>query len=184
MKTEILKMTRWMAKKEAVKWRAGKTATDEKIRQVYRAIARGEKILDLYQSMRRAGCDSQGRPKLAIARAWAQQAHFFCWLESKSWYARSPRFSSDEGYKNEVTVPVEYLPGLSDEHLSLNAEVPVVPPLFRQARNRIMWILFEAKWGSVTNDPILMEHMIGPLYRVVGIWDLTPVEQSVLRGER
>jgi len=175
MKTAVLKVTRWMAKEEAKKWAVGKTKQDQLIAKAYRTIARGKKVIDLNESMSLSGCDAQGRPMLAIARADSTRVNGFIYQGGTS-----VTFRSNKGYNSDKSIPADCFSGLTV--FQSRARVPIIPPLLRQANLSRLWILFEAAWEKVTKDPMLLEHLGGALYRVVGVWDLTPVEQAVLRG--
>ncbi len=178
MKTKELDIPRWTARDEAKKWGAGHTKQDQLIAKAFRAIGRGQKVIDLYESFQIAGVDAQCRPMLAIARADASRL--------TGWYGQHSNgrisFRSDTGRSGHDTVgvPASFLNGV--KFFDARARVPTVPPPLRQANLGRLWILFEAEWQAVTKDPFLLEHLGGALYRVVATWDLTPIEQVVLRG--
>jgi hypothetical protein len=44
-------------------------------------------------------------------------------------------------------------------------------------------VLFEAEWRRLpAADPMLLKRIDGPLFVVLAAWDLTPLEQAVLRN--
>lgn len=178
MKTADLAMPRWKAKDQARVWSRGTTPQDKSIARAFRAIGRGHRVIDLYESMRIGGCDRTGRPRLAIARADATRVRIDRW-------ARDPElvFQSNAGYKTDVSIPTSVLPELLDR-VSGTAKVPIIPPPYRRYALGRYFVLFEAEWESVTKDPLLLWPCGGSLYIVVAAWDLTPVEQAVLRGRR
>lgn len=180
MKTAQLDVPRWAAGDEAKKWGAGKTLQDKMIAKAFRAIARGKKVIDLYESMTLAGVDSLGRPQLAIARADSTSVNGMFGQYTNGMV----HFRSDRGsYRtNQVSVPAAFMPG--SKHFDARAKTPICPPPLRQAKMERLWILFDAEWERVTKDPLLLEPLGGALYRVVGHWDLTAIEQAVLRGRR
>jgi hypothetical protein len=179
MKTAMLDVPVEKAVKEYARWRPGRTVQDQIIARAFRVIARGGKVLDLHQSMRVAGVDSAGRPKLAICRADAATVRCF---RAKNWWRVS--FRADKGYKNnEIDVPTGFFNGWLSEEVDARAKVPIIPPDIRGKRDLSRYcVLFEAKWEGVTTDPILLEPIGAALYRVIATWDLTAVEQAVLRG--
>lgn len=64
------------------------------------------------------------------------------------------------------------------------ALVPIVPPqLHPKAALENYHILWDAVWTPAPpTDPLLLRHLSGALYAVVAHWDLSPLEQAVLRG--
>lgn len=64
------------------------------------------------------------------------------------------------------------------------ARVPFIPPQhrprFRLDRYHLLW---DAVWEqALPVDPLLLKHLDGPFYAVLAAWDLTPLEQAVMRG--
>lgn len=179
MKSATMEMTKNEAMAEVKKWRIGRTQGDQRITKAFRAIARGEKVIDLYKTMEMAGIDAQGRPMLAIARSDAKACRGLAWSGSERVEFRSEGIGS--GRLNcTTTVPVSFVQGC--KVFDSRARVPTVPPIYRRSNPEKYLILFEAAWQAVTKDPMLLEPLGGALYRVVAAWDLTPVEQVVLRG--
>lgn len=176
MKTAILDVSVERATKEYARWRPGRTPQDQLIARAFRAIARGGKVIDLYESMRLAGCDSQGRPELAIVRADATS------VRGAYWGRDGVTFVANKGRHDTVSVPESFFPGL--RKFDARATVPIIPPPYRKYKIENYMILFDAAWENVTGDPILLEPLGGALYKVVATWDLTPIEQAVLRGRR
>lgn len=64
------------------------------------------------------------------------------------------------------------------------AVVPIVPPrLHPRAALSNYHILWDAIWTPAPpKDPMLLRRLAGHLYAIVAIWDLTSLEQAVLRG--
>jgi hypothetical protein len=64
------------------------------------------------------------------------------------------------------------------------AQVPMIPPRHKPAGHlRAYRVLFEAVWERRPPvDPMLLRHVGGPFYVVVAQWDLSPLEQAVLRA--
>jgi hypothetical protein len=178
MKTAILDVSYGVAKTEAGKWAQGSTAEDQLIAKAYRAIANGERVIDLYESMRLAGCDSKGRPMLALVRADATKCDCH-------WGDNAVMYDSNYGRKGtRIYVPTGFFPGLRSTTAWVTSIVPIIPPPYRRYALNKYRILYEAAWEEVTKDPLLLEPLGGSLHRVVAAWDLTPVEQAVLRGRR
>lgn len=178
MKTATLEMSVRDATKELARWRPGRNREDMLIAKAFRTIARGGKVIDLHESFKLAGVDAQWRPMLAIARADATLVWGRAWANSTM-----VNFENDRGrYGAQVGIPVASVPGVKE--FFAKAKVPIIPPVYRRRNLQAYWILFEAAWENVTGDPMLLQHLGGALYRVVATWDLTPIEQAVLRARR
>lgn len=141
----------------------------------YRELSLGRRVLDLQESFRLAGVDDQGRPKLAIARADWRHVELSLWSMSfanrDGWHGATIQFGEDILPRPRSGGRVE-------------AVVPNIPPQFRPKPTMRCkyWILFEAEWGAVTSDPFLLKRINPNLYAIMAAWDLTPLEQAVLRG--
>jgi hypothetical protein len=172
----------------------------------YKAIAAGQSVIDLGQTLHAAGVQEDTLyPRLAICRADARicrvsldgdgSASFID--EAVRWRARanSPRrVALPAGTFPSYTMTwrnaerLRYRPGgiLEREGWSVSATalVPIVPPRLhpRGALDRYH-VLWDAVWTPAPpKDPLLLRHLAGQLYAVVAQWDLTPLEQAVLRG--
>lgn len=150
---------------------------DQKDRAVmagYKALAKGKTVIDLIQVMREAGFHENGMPRVAICRADA----------SRCVCRRSPEgridFDPNVGRKG-IWMRLE--PPLIREYMRAATIVPLIPPKYRPGPTALKnyFILWEADWKMVPKDPALLKHLAGNLYSVVAEWDLTPVEQAVLR---
>lgn len=148
----------------------------------YKALAKGRALVDLFEVLKEGGCDHLGQPRLAVARAHWQQCHFrgsdsgggsFV-KERHYWWSRSSQFS-------EIIVPGQTFPAKPKGDLL--AVVPLIPAPLRPAFSLTNYhLLWEADWTSIPRDPMLLRHLSGSLYAVLATWDLTPLEQAVLRG--
>jgi hypothetical protein len=155
-------------------------------------MLRGKKVIDVGRAIADAGTDGAFRPKLAIARAdWPavcarrdDDGRFVFTSQSSSW-GRRPA--------GVVTVRIGDTPrrsgtvqgGLLGEG---KAQVPSIPPQFRPKGSLSDYhILFEAEWQRVPPiDPLLLKQIgagDSPLFVVLAAWDLTPLEQAVLRAK-
>ena len=175
---------------------------DKRIMQGYKALARGQQVVRLSQTMKAGGVDVltfPGRwsaatvevtlPKLAVARANRTTVWTFgigdrggCVMQTKRQphvnnnfdVTRFPDGTFDPGERDEGWVP------------RIRAVVPNVPPRLRpRAGLGNFHILFEAEWGLDPEppvDPALLRHIGGDLYAVIATWDLTELERAVLAG--
>ena len=175
-----------VAKKALEDYRAARAmATDEDraIMTAYREIARGKVVVQAIQSIRNAGRDATGLPKLAMVRADAKRCR--CEISSHTvtfspatttWRASKQRYVVD--HMPEFARPAR---GWFDDGLAI---VPIVPlhlrPKFNLSNYVILW---EADWTAVPHDPLLLRQLKGDLWLVLAAWDLTEVERAVL-GQR
>lgn len=169
--------------------RARHNSEDEQIMRGYRALANGNTLIHLTDTIRAGDVDHLGRPRLAVARADARRV----FMER----SRTGRleFGSDERPWNlrglargrlvrfgAGTLPEVPSAGWSWDTGKAQAIVPSIPPALRpDGKLDRFHILFEAEWHNVPPiDPALIRHLGGDLWVVLAIWDLTPVERAVL----
>lgn len=190
----------WKARTEYLRYhelvKAGRASQDDlALRNACREISRGEKVIDLNLAMGNAGLHLEGRhhglPKLALARAdWS-----FVW----TWWSvnRGGRFvfanrakrwgrAGDRQESHNVAVRFAPLAGVNMSGLGGKAQVPLIPIRHkpRGADLSRYRLLFEAEWARVPPvDPLLLRHIGGPFYVVLAQWDLSPLEQAVLRDK-
>lgn len=162
------------------------TTEDQALMRGYRALSRGQRVLDLIQVMTEAGVDAQARPRLAICRADAPTVFCQHRLDGSVSFsvARWPRDNAASA--SYIRLPPGTLPVLSGagaHAIECRAVVPTIPPQYRPASALSGYhILWEAAWQDVPHDPFLLKRLANNLYVVLAQWDLTPLEQAVLRG--
>lgn len=172
------------------------TPVDDEIRKAYRAISKGQVVIQALESIKRAGIDDRGLPKLAIAGATAQT----CVLRRESngaaemvWHRQAWRFKSGRYQQRfragSFTFPAETFPVIgSGGHgrqwtTKHTAQVPLIPVHLRPRQALDQYhILFEAEWEPIPpRDPYLLRRIgKADLWLVVAAWDLTPVERAAL----
>ena len=172
---------------------------DTILMESYRAMARGQRVLNLASVMRDAKFDStQKLPVFAIAAAdWKE-----CWLYqsngriafSRDRYPRwdyshdrfhlptvalaqtifAPEITNDSWRREQKLPPIDHQRAL----------VPAIPAHLRPAGDLSKYhILWEAEWTRIApTDPLLLKHVAGTIYSVLAQWDLTPLEKAVLEG--
>lgn len=162
----------------------GKEAKDyAALMRGYRAIAKGQQVIDLHRVMTVAGLqDDTQFPKLAIGRAdWA-------WCHCSVIYDGGARFMGrDHGWRRqagEVRVPQDTFPRPKAFRNTKKAMTPIIPPSLRPVGDLSnFYILWDAVWQPAPPvDPLLLKHLGGALYAILAAWDLTPLEQAVMRG--
>lgn len=159
----------------------------------FRALARGQRIIDAAKAIESGGVNDKGLPKLAIARAhWLD-----CWFEAENLFdnplQRRLVFSRDRWARRHVnaTINSEHA-AIFDAALSVQrnkrakARVPIIPPALRPDGSLSNYsVLFEAEWRDLEPiDPFLLRHLGGTLYVVLAAWDLTPIEASIFGASR
>jgi hypothetical protein len=165
------------------------TEEDRATARGYRALADGLMLIDLTLAMREAGLGEDLRPRLAIARADVAAVRF-----SPSWRGGGVFEPSVAGRQRApskfIAMPPGTFPPLPDGISTWAirgavAHTPAIPPEHRPAPSALKdhHVLWEAVWEPAPpDDPFLLRHLAGSLYVVLAQWDLTPLEQAVMRG--
>jgi hypothetical protein len=159
----------------------------------YERLAQGTPLVVLSQVIADSLCDVKGRPLLAIARADRKQVE--CTLGGSgnrvTFDTQIPKYRQrDAGRKGlqftyELTRPAVGVPLWTRGY----ALVPMVPPNVLQRRQLrdhfVLWDVVawaDSRIGAKPPvDPYLLERVADDLYAIVGEWDLTEVEQAVMR---
>jgi hypothetical protein len=158
---------------------------DLEIQRTYKLIAQGRLVIRAIKSIVDAGVNDDGYPKLAIARADAQE----CWYNwSRDGSARMAM--SQRLHPNERRTYIDFPPGsFPQPHhergtwAARRAVAPLVPVHLRPRRGLQNYhVIWEAEWRNVPPlDPMLLRRIgLADLWVVVAAWDLTPVEQAAL----
>lgn len=153
---------------------------DWEIERIYRQIARGNKVIQAIESVKQAGVDDLGRPKLALIRADAQLCYF---RREHTTQGQQAVFSIDNGWqRRKGRIEIDGFSALSDR--GARAIVPHIPVHLRPKSDLSNYhILWEADWQDVPVDPMLLRRIgKGDAWVVLAAWDLTPVERAVLRA--
>lgn len=154
------------------------TDIDAKMEAVYRQIMRGRKVIQAFESIRQAGLDEKGRPRLAIVRADVKICRCARHWEGDN-NRDALRFSEEHTGRGKLSMP---FPGLT-HWTNARAIVPHIPIHLRpKAQLHNYHILWEADWEDVPIDPMLLRRVGDDVWVVLAAWDLTPVERAVLRG--
>ena len=182
---------------EAVKTRKEKYLED--LKKVYFNLKQGKKVIDVFAAMQKAGVNNLGEPRLAISTAGKNKVRFI------KQAAGSGSFYNGEwaGYTGDIQLPSGSFPEWSrDEPTKYQKEnnfvgsvsrekietgVPIVPahllPLGKLESYYILWEVDD--WEEIlppVKDPFLLKRLSMNLFVVLAEWDLTEIEQSVIRG--
>lgn len=162
------------------------TPADAEIESIYKHIASGKTVIRALESIREAGLNAQGFPKLAIA-----PAHFTdCWWRAdQNTCTFGKRWIPSNAKHNVVRMDWAGLGELvnqankpGERRWDASATVPLIPIHLRPRRGLQNYhILWEAEWTKrYPIDPYLLRRFGGDAWVVVAAWDLTDVERAVM----
>lgn len=162
-------------------------------------MSQGHELIDIYKIMNEVGLNENNQPRLAIARADLSVVFF----EKRD--TGAGRFGTQEQW-NSVTASAKDIIELPQKTFDVHWErvdpkqpqswniknkiiktkVPIVPlELLPEGSLENYYILWEAKvWEDLpeTKDPLLLKRISENLFAILGCWNLTDLEQSILRG--
>lgn len=190
MNTALIPMTAEEAALALQDFGEPSTDEDKMMAKAYRLMKQGKRVLNLYETFRKAGCNTEGLPRLAIAPARATE--IFLHYKGANWqhvWFSMERWREKGSYRGQfVAIPKENVPGIQPHNPAdwkefPRAVVPQIPPKYRPSDLYPFFLLWDAKWEAAKApiDPILLKKIGGPLYLVVAAWDLTPLERSLLK---
>ena len=157
---------------------------DAELMRGYKALATGQQLIRLSETILRGGFDEVGRPKLAIARADETIITFERHASRLILYPTTTRTRvPDRRFNITTTAPV----ASSIWGGSWVARLPIVPPRLRPVPKMLNYhLLWEAEWYQpraavrAPRDPALLKRIGGDLFAVLAVWDLTDLERAVL----
>ena len=175
----------------------------EQLKQVYYHLSKGHKVLDIYEAFKQSGVNEQGEPKLAIVRADMRKCVFhkrelgagsvnesFGWNDaelSRRWGVELPTGTFpdwkmiDNPDKNARRWESKII-----ERQAIQTKVPICPAhLLPSGSLSNYYILWEvSQWNEVPKaaDPFLLKRINANAFIILAEWDLTEVEQAVIRG--
>ena len=198
MKITMLKMSKkkayneWKVYREALK--NCKTKSQLKylsdMKLVYNKLKSGRKIIDIFEVFKKFGVNTKEQPRLAIAPVSFKVIKFrketrgtgifiensWGYSCSKNRYVGLPENTFKEWTKE----------GAWDiKNKEITTKVPIVPARYLPTIKSLdgYFVLWEVKrWDNIPTDPILLKRLTNNLFVVLAIWDLTPIEQAVVRG--
>jgi hypothetical protein len=179
MKVERLKMDPEKARELWRKYQAhvaGQTKADQEIAAVYKRLAQRRTVIRALESIRAAGVDERGYPRLAIARADETRISVRVGQNTTEW-------EFTPGYPIRAASRVVTVSGVpaAKESRRITSAVPLVPVHVRPKRGLQNYhVLFEADWIAYPIDPYLLRRFGSDAWLVVAAWDLSPVERAVM----
>ena len=195
----------WKKYNELLKKRKDKYLQDMK-KAMYQ-LKQGHELLDIYVVMEKTGVNKEHQPKLAIARADWKKVFFrkkdtgrgFFSGKQTDWYT-SPDGHIDmppETFMNwartqdDITMKDNTIRKADRWNIAnqdLKATVPIIPShLYPEGELKNYYILWEVDvWTDIKppkkDDPILLKRITENLFVILGAWDVTDLEQSIIRG--
>jgi len=189
---------------KAVKTRKEKYVED--LKKVYYALKEGRQVIDIYEAFKKTGVDETGDPKLAISVANEKSVFFF--KEDGGAGIFSDNTGKDERVvdvrlpgdtfprwkmmKNPNANAVEngWQPSRIIRRRKITTKVPVVPahlmPKGSLSGYHLLWEVDEWEEKDVpvaVRDPYLLKRINANTFVVFAAWDLTEVEQMVMKGQ-
>ena len=183
-----------------VKTRKEKYVDD--LKKVYHALKEGKKVIDIYDAFKNTGVNEEGDPKLAIAVANEKSVFFY--KEDEGAGTFSKRSWRPDRVMAEVRLPGDTFPRWKMmkhpnpnftslrviRRQKLTTKVPIVPahlmPKGSLGGYYLLWEVDEWKEEAapvVAKDPFLLKRINANTFIVFAAWDLTEVEQIVMRGQ-
>jgi len=192
------------ALKEAIRRHAQlrKEEIRRELMAVYGHLRHYGKIIDIYESFRKAGLNKDGDPRLAICRADAKQCYclkiedgsaIFS-MERLDRWQRQPRKTYAEvklpagTFQWQPIDPTRPLNAYNIKNQLVQCPAPIIPAkiLVEEVRHRLKnyHVLWEVKaWKPVPpQDPILLKRLTANLFGVLATWELTALEKAIVRG--
>ncbi len=167
---------------------------DWEIQRTYELIAKGKVVIQAIESIKRAGLDEKGLPKLALAGATAEFCHIqrsrngrlvMRDTDPRSWTVKRNVFRYGESTFEfpPDSFPLSWDGKRRSGESAHKAAVPIIPIHLRPRRGLQNYhVLYEAEWEPVPPvDPYLLRRIgKADLWLVCAAWELTPVEQAAM----
>lgn len=161
-------------------------------------LKKGHKLININEVMENAGLNKTYQPKLAIARADWPNVIFIKYDEGRGvfsprgdgWQPRD-KFGSDKIWIDKNTFMtwqrISDKDGKSTWQIAnkeLKTKVPVIPvDLMPESDLSNFYILWEVKeWEDLPEkkDPLLLKRITENMFAIIGAWEITALEQSIL----
>ena len=169
------------------------------LRRIYGHMYHGGKVIDVYESFRKAGLNENGMPRLAIARADGVEC--YCYrrddggaifsIQRFNWNANYDDYVPRKVY-GEIMLPKGTYQFPKDKYghvrpSQIKTLVPIIPThilstLKHTLKNyHIIWEVSE--WKRVPpKDPILVKMVTPNIALELATWNLTKLERAVITG--
>lgn len=178
----------------------------EEMKKCMYQLSKGNELIDIYKVLEKVGLTKNYQPKIAIARADWKKVRFnkkdsgrgFFTKGSSSWYNRKdgdidlppetfaqwPRVKANRKEQGtDRTIEVDTWQIANEE---IETAVPIIPasltPDGDLKNYYILWEVFEWKDLPKKDDPLLLKRITENLFVILGAWDVTDLEQSIISG--
>lgn len=151
---------------------------DAEIQRTYKMLAQGRTVIKALESIKVAGLNAQGLPKLAIVRADHKHVDLVM-RENGSAHMDAP--GNHRGARGQIfSWPEGSFP--QPKWKRAKAATPIIPIHLRPKRGLANYhVLWEAEWEPVPpRDPYLLRRLGGDMWLVVAAWNLTEVERAAM----
>lgn len=169
----------------------------EVMKSAYYHMKEGRELIDVYEIIKKFGVTKNNEPKIVVARADGTKLYFekrdegsgvlginmqytqvygkdCIYLPQKTfeihWERRDDRSDSDWNIKNKI----------------IQTKVPLIPAqLIPDGSLENYYILWESKdWEDLppAKDPLLLKRISENMFAILGAWDVTELERSIMRG--
>lgn len=176
------------------------------LKAIYGHMKHGRSIIDLWASMKKAGLNTHGNPRLAICRAHAKRVRFEKEKDRNSWFLfEKTKYRYEyQRWERDIEIPdgtfaeweettetrgsgVQTWAVKTIRNKEIETIVPIIPAKFLNALRGSLknyHILWEVKkWNPVPpKDPMLLRKLTPNMFVVLASWDLTPLERAVIKG--
>lgn len=165
------------------------TPMDQEVMRAYHLIAQGRLIIKAMESVRAAGLNEDGLPKLALARADAPACRLALRSDGSATMSSEERRTWSRRNNASLSKWFDFMPGSfpkSKAAGSYHDHVALLPPIplhLRPQRGLANYtMLWEAEWQRVPpRDPYLLRRIgRADLWVVVAMWELSEVERAAL----
>jgi len=146
---------------------------------VCHAIAQGHRVINLILSIKQAGLNEDGLPRLAVS------VNLMCVYDL---YGGRHRFSSWGEDWSRTQIDVRGLPRKFKQRSDWISTCPPVPSEISNMKRPDDLYCWEATWTKKSRefegirsfeDPVLLRPVGGNLYSVIAEWDLTELERKI-----
>ncbi len=188
----------WKKYNELIKKRQEKYLEDMK--KCMFELSKGRELIDIYKVMEKVGVNKDYQPRIAVSRADWKNVFFVKKDSGRGFFAsRNTNWPSKlDGYidlqpqtfmdwprrNNDAGKPITESWGIANE--VCETKVPIIPAqLMPEGKLEGYYILWEVeKWENLpeTKDPLLLKRITENLFVILGAWDLTDLEQSIISG--
>lgn len=166
------------------------------MKDAYYQMKEGNELIDLYKIMKDVGLTENNLPKLAIARADFKECLFEKQDEGAGAFGCIGKYNQMD-WSSRIQLPQNTFNihwersenntwQIKDK--SVKTRTPIIPiELLPDGDLSNYYILWETNnWIPIpeTKDPILLKRISENLFAILGSWEVTELEQSVIRGRK